>query len=123
MSTDYIYEIIKVDLNQGTMLVEYTPTDETVTRRILKLVIPLLEDGSLDEGQFARSIAGSAPIHGWERERLAKTNADQLANLVGLGGSGVAEAPTPAPVQAEPQSAFDEETRSQAHTLAAVRTI
>lgn len=121
MSTDYTYEIIKVDLNQGTMLVEYTPTDETVTRRILKLVIPLLEDGSLDEGQFARSIAGSAPIHEWERERLAKTNADQLANLVGLGGSGVAEAP--APVQDEPQSAFDEETRSQAHARALVRTI
>lgn len=110
--TIYTYEIIRTDLESGSIRIRFDADDPALSPRVLSLAVPFREDGSVDTDQLARAIASVAPISEWERERLAKANPDSLSSLAGLSGEVLPQAPEPEPTQAAPpadlaQASFD----------------
>lgn len=66
---DFGYQVLDFQQKHSSFLVEFTPTDETLTARILGIRVPSILIKTNNEAAIRKEIIKHAPLHEWLEER------------------------------------------------------
>lgn len=81
MKISYKYEIQKVDIQNGHLLIKYTPEEEALASVALNIAILFNEDGT--QKPIQENIDLFAPQNQWAAQKYLLENANTLLNSSG----------------------------------------